>query len=1086
MTDHREHYRFREELVQRLRRDLLGPTGADADSTETISDWPATSYALGVLFPRIRDTDGLTAEARELDHDDADSTLAVDETLDTGVTLTSVRKPSALGLTFAVDPAVCETVTVTVTAAVYDPIDKAGVPTTAERAERRTTDEQDLYWRRRPLSLPPVPVDVTELQQEPRPLAPGLELRVRVRRLSQPRGVVAVTTTLVNTHEIASGQIQDTFCFFQTGIRIETGDGSSALVERPAPSSTDDEVILSRLLHRHAPNFATGHGCAADWQWRPPKPRNLRPQDCAPAATSAVWSEFAPSHEVLLTDSTPDMDVASLSMRGLADADDTDVIRALRGLTTAYGDWIADRRLDASTLRTHHRADTEFARVLDRQLALCDRARQRMDSGIDLLERDPQAMRAFRLANRAMATQRARTSWIKKGKAGEPVEDGVWRPFQIGFLLLCLDGITDPDHPDRKTADLLWFPTGGGKTEAYLGLIAFTTFLRRLRLGDRGAGVTVLMRYTLRLLTLQQFERASALICVMENMRREEPEALGAEPISLGMWVGKAATPNYLTTKQDKEKSAETGLRRLAEGKPLHEANPVQLRSCSWCGTALDHHAYKVEAQERRLEIRCPNSGCAFHRGLPVHLVDEAVYHHHPTLVIATADKFAQIAWRDQVAAIFNQDIEHLDTPPPELIVQDELHLISGPLGTLAGLYEAAIDLACDRPKIIASTATIRRAQDQGKALFDRPEVAQFPPAGIDARDSWFAVETSADKKATRRYVGLLAPGTSQATLLVRAYAALLHHAALIQGDDSTRDAYWTLVGYFNSLRLLAAAELQVRDDVQQRLELLASNDGLLDRRAREVDQLTELTSRVASSRIPDKLKELETGLPKTASDVVLATNMISVGVDVDRLGLMAVLGQPQTTAEYIQATSRVGRLHPGLVVTLFNSARSRDRSHYEGFIPYHSALYRQVESTSVTPFSPRARDRALHAAFIGLARLTIPEARPNAAAGSVKGYADRLVDLRNALVARARNIDPIEAGHVAQEIDWIIEDWCAYAADNPYLVYEAPRRRRPGEKRHADTALLRAHNDDDLTEAIDTMWSFRDVDVESDLYLEA
>ncbi|MFD8258737.1 helicase-related protein [Streptomyces griseoluteus] len=1084
MIDHREHYRFREELVDRLRRDLLGPSGTDADSTETISDWPATAYALGVLFPRTRDADALVAESHELDHDEADSTLTVDESSDTGVTLARVRKPSALGLTFAVDPAVCETVTVTVTTAVYDPVDEAGHPTTAERAERRTTDEQDLYWRRRPLKLSPVPVDVTEPQQVRHQLAPGLQLRVRVRRRSRSTGVVAITTTLVNTHEITAGQVQDTFCFFQAGIRIDTG-GSNALVERAAPSSTDDEMILSRLLHRHAPNFATGHGCAADWRWQPPTPRDLAVQDCAPAATSAVWSEFAPSHEVLLTDSNPDFDAASLGMRRLAEAEDTDVINTLRRLTRTYGDWITDRRIDASTLRTHHRQDAAFARVLDRQLALCDQARQRMDSGIDLLHRDPQAMRAFRLANRAMATQRARTVWIKKGRHGEPIEDGQWRPFQIGFLLLCLDGITDSHHPDRETADLLWFPTGGGKTEAYLGLIAYTTFLRRLRLGDRGAGVTVLMRYTLRLLTLQQFERASALICVMEDMRRREPGRLGTKPISIGMWVGKAATPNYLTTKKDREKSAETGLRKLAEGKPLREANPVQLRSCPWCGTALDHHAYSVEPDERRLAIRCPHADCTYRDGLPVHLVDEAVYHHHPTLVIATADKFAQIAWRDQVAAIFNKDLDHEGTPPPELIVQDELHLISGPLGTLAGLYEAAIDLACGRPKVIASTATIRRAQDQGKALFDRAQVTQFPPAGIDARDSWFAVETPKEQKASRRYVGLLAPGTSQATLLVRAYAALLHHAAVIEGDDDVRDAYWTLVGYFNSLRLLAAAELQVRDDVHQRLELLAGHEGLSER-AREVDQLTELTSRVPSSRIPDRLKELETGLPKTASDVVLATNMISVGVDVDRLGLMAVLGQPQTTAEYIQATSRVGRLRPGLVVTLFNSARSRDRSHYEGFIPYHAALYRQVESTSVTPFSPRARDRALHAAFVGLARLTLAEARPNTAAADVKHYADRLLDLRDDLVARARNIDPAEADHVAEEIDWIIEDWCACAAANPSLVYEAPRRRSPGEKRDADTALLRAHNDDDLTEAIDTMWSFRDVDVESDLYLEA
>src|SRR5690606_36766532 len=252
-------------------------------------------------------------------------------------------------------------------------------------------------------------------------------------------------------------------------------------------------------------------------------------------------------------------------------------------------------------------------------------------------------------------------------------------------------------------------------------------------------------------------------------------------------------------------------------------------------------------------------------------------------------------------------------TPPPELIVQDELHLISGPIGTLTGLYETAVDVAADFPKVVASTATIRRASEQGRALFNR-DVRQFPPAGLDARDSWFAVETPREKKASRLYVGLMTPSTSQATLLIRAYAAILHHAGRIDGDESVRDAYWTLIGYFNSLRLLGAAELQVHSDVQERLGLLATQEGVM---ARQADRYAELTSRVKSSDIPTRLKELERGLPGEAFDTVLATNMLSVGVDVDRLGLMVVMGQPQTTAEYIQSTSRVGRQHPGLIVPL-------------------------------------------------------------------------------------------------------------------------------------------------------------------------
>jgi ATP-dependent helicase YprA (DUF1998 family) len=481
------------------------------------------------------------------------------------------------------------------------------------------------------------------------------------------------------------------------------------------------------------------------------------------------------------------------------------------------------------------------------------------------------------------------------------------------------------------------------------------------------------------------------------------------------------------------------------------------------------------------MRIFCSSSDCEFRESLPVHVVDEMIYEAHPTLIIATVDKFAQIAWRDQVASLFNQD-EGNGAPPPELIVQDELHLISGPLGSLTGLYETAIDEIADRPKIIASTATIRRAREQGLRLFNR-QVQQFPPAGLDARDSWFAVETPADDKASRQYVGLLTPSMSQASLLVRAYASLLHNAEKTVGEDSVRDAYWTLVGYFNSLRLLAAAELQVLDDVQDRLQLLAEREG---GEARRADQLAELTSRVKSSDIPKRLKDLERAYPdNSAFDTVLATNMISVGVDVDRLGLMAIMGQPQTTAEYIQSSSRVGRQHPGLVIMLFNAARSRDRSHYESFVSYHSALYRQVESTSVTPFSARARDRALHAVLVGMARLIHPELRPNDAAGKVQDHLPKLEVLRDLILARVARVAEDEVESTGEDLDYIIGEWSKMAAGNPELVYEAKANFKRSEPRPANAALLRSHSDEDLDDAFPTLWSMRDVDVESDLYLE-
>lgn len=1071
MSPHSEHYRFRSELVERLRRDLLGPVGED---DEIISDAPVTAYATGVLFPRRVDEERTIAAAAERDVDLAEASLSVEETPDTGVSLANLQNPSSMGITFAVDPEVATTVTITVAAARYEPVDADGNPVQAKRAELGATEEQNLRWRRKIVPIEPVTVKITEPGLSTVELAPNLELRLRVRPARGELAAVAVTAALVNVAEIGAYDPQDAHCFFQPSIHVAGPEGTAALVERPVPVGADEEEIrVNKLLYRHAPTFAVGHGCAADWEWNPPAPGDPALLTGRPAAVPAVWTTFVPTTEVLLTDSNPAIDVSGLEMRRLAEAPDEEVLGTLSGLVRGYRGWIAERSEEARLLQA-----TEHGRVAQRQIERCTAACDRMESGIELLRRRPDVMTAFRRANRAMAMQRGRTAWIKSGRRGEPKLDGRWRPFQIAFLLLCLDGINDPDHEDRRLADLLWFPTGGGKTEAYLGIIAFTVFLRRQRRKDLGGGVTAIMRYTLRLLTLQQFERAATLICAMEIMRRENPRELGKETISLGMWVGRAATPNNL-------EEAANSLKRLRDGEELREANPVQLRFCPWCGTAMDAWNYEVDPTISHMRTFCSSEECAFHEELPVHVVDERIYQIRPTLLIATVDKFAQIAWREQVGALFNRIGAPEGTPPPELIVQDELHLISGPLGSLAGLYETAVDVAADEPKVIASTATIRRAEQQVRSLFNR-QVCQFPPAGLDARDSWFAVETPAEDKASRRYVGLLTPHLSQATLLVRAYAALLHHAADIGGEDAVRDAYWTLIGYFNSLRLLAAAELQFHDDVQDRLKLLAERQGVAPRPA---ELLSELTSRVKSSDIPQRLKDLERGLSdKDALDAVLATNMISVGVDVDRLGLMAIMGQPQATAEYIQSSSRVGRRHPGLVVVLFNAARSRDRSHYENFIAYHSALYRQVESTSVTPFSPRARDRALHAVLVGMARLLYPEARPNTAAGNVESFVTRLEELKDLILARVKAIlpdAPDEFHGTENDLDYVIDEWRTLAADNPELLYEAPPNYKRSEPRAPDAALLRSHSDEDLVDAFPTLWSLRDVDVESDLYLE-
>ncbi|MDN5757312.1 MAG: DNA helicase [Tomitella sp.] len=1065
MPDLAPHYAFRDELVDRVRGDVLGPIGGD---DEVLTEEPATAYITGVLYPRDRDR-GLTHERRsEEDVDLTPAATSSEDVPEAGVAMANRRMPSAMGLTFAVDPQIAATFSVHVTGAVYEPRDVAGRPVAPKRAGRRGVDDDTVGWHRRAFTGTPIAVDVTgSATTRSVDADEGLAVLVRVRQ-PDPTGVVAVTVTLVNDREADPSELVDRSCVFQPRIRVEAPDGASSFVERPLPITIDEEdVELSALLHRHAPLFAVGHGCTAEWAWSPVSPRGAR--SASRAATGAVWTSFVPASDVLLTESNPD--VPEPGMLELAQAPLPELRRRLHGMVDGYEAWIDERSTDAAPLD-----GSRFASTAARQLDACREAAVRMRAGIALFE-DELVLDAFRMACTAMADQRARTVWIRSGRS-TPLDPttGTWRPFQIGFVLLCLPGIVDAEHADRGVADLLWFPTGGGKTEAYLGLIAFTTFLRRLRLGAAGAGVTVLMRYTLRLLTLQQFERAATLICAMESIRRVHHERLGIEPISIGMWVGAAATPNRLDDAYD-------SIKRLRDGQTVREKNPVQLKACPWCGTPMDHLDYDVDHAAGRMTIRCRNAECAFRSGLPVHVVDEDLYAVRPTLVIATADKFAQIAWRPAVATLFNREGALAGTPPPELIIQDELHLISGPLGSLAGLYETAIDVAADRPKIVASTATIRRAQQQGARLFDR-SVRQFPPAGLDSRDSWFAGEATRTAKASRCYLGVLAPATSQATLLIRVYAALLHHAARIDGTDRVRDTYWTLVGYFNSLRLLSAAELQVHADVQERLTRLAKRD---DAAERTVEILRELTSRIDSSEIPSYLAELFIPHPQPAAiDVVLATNMISVGVDVDRLGLMTVMGQPQTTAEYIQATSRVGRRDPGLVVAMLNASRSRDRSHYENFSAYHSALYRQVESTSVTPFAARARDRALHAVLVGLLRMLHPIARPANAAADVEKFLDEIDEVRRAVLDRVAAVAPAEHEQVDIELRRFVDDWRDLAQANPHLVYEAPRRRPGRGVRGAGDALLRSFGqDEDLEHAFDTMWSLRDVDVESHLYPE-
>lgn len=1064
-----EYYAFRASLVDGLERDLMGPSAAD----ETITDPPITRYITGILFPQDADT---VDPSEDADLDDATDVGGEDTgEWDPAVAMSYVRYPSSLGLTFAVDAATCQSILIDVEGARYVPIkaeacvgeDRNGDQPSNETGElvnpepqyfgRRGKPRDEPAWRRHAIDVTPIPLDVAKSESgTSMAVGDGVDLFLRIRPADHADRV-AVTLILINTRRQSAAMGRDADSLFQARLRVRTPDGSPAFVHRPGADyeGAEADVASNRLLYREVASLATGHGTAVDWV----------PDEEDPLRAAELYTSIIPRFELRLSDSNPKISTDGLGMRQIARRPRQEVIAGLERLCAGYDQWIGEIANRIILL------DPPLQAVASRHVDGCRKALGRMRAGIHLLSQDSDAWEAFRLANEAMVMQRARSDWLAAGggSAGPKLDaDDSWRPFQMAFILLCLPGIVDALSDDRQLTDLLWFPTGGGKTEAYLGLLAFTTLLRRLRRSDSGHGVTVIMRYTLRLLTIQQFERASLLICSLEAMRRTDAR-LGDQPIEIGLWVGRGATPNSLA-------EAKIAIERLRQGLRLEQSNPLQLQRCPWCATRLEARNLWIAKSPARLVMACRNEGCDFSAGLPVCVVDEDIYARHPTLIIATSDKFASMPWRDACRTLFNDDLAGV--APPELIIQDELHLISGPLGTLAGLYETAVDLLCAqhgvRPKVVASTATIRRADAQTSGLFDR-RVRQFPPPGIDAKDSFFATEAAPSSKGTRLYVGVTAPGASQTTLLVRSYAALLQGVADLEGAPRIKDPYWTLVGYFNSLRVLGGARMQVQDDVNDRLELLS---GSHNTSKRDIERRIELTSRESSGDIPDHLRRMAIEHPsEDAIDVILATNMISVGVDINRLGLMAVMGQPQSTAEYIQATSRVGRRYPGLVVTMLNAAKSRDRSHYESFRDYHAALYRQVESSSVTPFSARARSRALHAVVIALARQTIAHLRPNDGARHIAQHLPALASIKEAILERVRHVDPREVSHTGTEIDDIVAEWVGRATDEPDLVY--------ANQHHPDKALLGDAGlaGEDFQSTFPTLWSLRDVDLSSNLY---
>lgn len=1088
-------------LMEWLRNELLGPAGGEEELLEAP---PVSHYLCGMLAPKnsqIVPEENEDSETEESETDDASDYGDI-------IPLGNALNPSSIGLSVLTES----------TPQKIQAHAKWGRYTKISEKERKPGEKGS--WRRRPF-LWTITIDLNGKDSRG-----GLECPddpgVRLEWLAQSQaGQLALSIFIVNAKTVPGAiHRNDEHWLFQPEIELQGADKTAFpfLAKRPRGQRADADSATNDILYRNRLEFATGHGVSVDWE------RTDLPRQRAGMTKTVIIPAFEVPNLIPSVSET-----INLSMRDLAECPDQKKLNdMLSPLPDEYAKWIESVDLRIPSLPSDSRP------IAKKNIALARETVERIRAGIEVLKNDARAFQAFQFANQAMVLQRAHTEWAahykKTGKRDTPPElNGAWRPFQMAFILLSIAGIVDPLRADRGLTDLLWFPTGGGKTEAYLGITAFTLAFRRLRGKLEGmradAGVSVLMRYTLRMLTIQQFQRAASLMCACDLLRQKNISDFQDEPFRIGLWVGRDTTPNsFLESKE--------AISSLKNGESPRAGNPMQLTSCPWCGEKLTHTEWKTDELKQRTLVGCSRKECEFSfensggGGLPVVVVDEEIYRQVPSVLLATVDKFARLPWVGKAQSLFGivkdhcsrhgfiahaedhseshretgrsrRDFTYPTDPllPPELIIQDELHLISGPLGTLVALYETAIDWLCSfkkdghiiRPKVVASTATIRRAPEQVRSLFNR-DIRIFPPPVLDAEDSYFARESPLDEKPGRLFVGISAPGKSMKTALLRVYALLLVAAEVQRRVDApSADPYMTLVGYFNSLRELGGALRLVQDDVRSRIMFLVKR---LNIQPKYIDNPVELTSNVDAIEIPLVLSKLENsfGVPGVPGprpvDVLLASNMISVGVDINRLGLMVVAGQPKTTSEYIQSTSRVGRQFPGLIVTVYKWSRPRDLSHYESFKSYHSSLYRHVEAISVTPFSSRARDRGLHGILTAMCRLRLPNLSKDLDASRFSKEDGGVKDVIRAILDRVKELEPsrpdlLEA--VEDEIRALADDWAKNAAGgNLRYAWQSPYKKDPPS---GSIMLLRPAESEDQG-----IWktpnSLRDVEVGAHLYI--
>lgn len=1070
MEDRFRYSAVRQRIIDSMKTDLMGPISEE----EVLDENPKHAYIIGLLAPQSDMSKGTEDDTSEqeieaiLSYEDGEDYTAGEDDENEPITTTHFQIPSSIGISFYISS---QTSSINLDVSWGDYV-KSTEKVTTKDGKKVDKASYTRIPMKETLQVDFISFDRTKEFD----LTCDSDVKVHISRIPLKQGYALVTAYVMNRRKNPESNLES--LMFQVSLKAYGTNEQDIFI---AEHICRKVLAADEFYFEQRPIMGRGRGCAASWG----KVVNGR--------TSYVRSDFIPQYEFPgVSAALPGFDKFFFSMRFMSvKKKKEEIIEKLNVLADTYGQWITEKLCSDQKM-----SDPEFAsEVGNNVIEECDSALRRIREGISLLVENDDAFEAFCFMNRAMLLQRNIMNYSEKHGSGitcnfrdfanpkDSNNDFGWRPFQIAFILMNLSGIVDPEYRDRQIVDLLYFPTGGGKTEAYLGLMAFTIANRRLsRVNDqfnRDGGVTAILRYTLRLLTTQQRDRITKMVVAAEMIRQREYPKFGSEPISIGFWVGGGVTPNkFADLKENPEKPYEARRQRNLIYK--------QLLTCPFCGKPLTEDEFYIDTEKKSVDIYCGDRDCMFYKysqnkmQIPVYLVDEQIYSKCPTIILSTVDKFARLPWDPKTNAIFGRvdrkcsrhgyvaigeshesnhrksgDFPAAETIsvkpflPPELIIQDELHLITGPLGTVYGAYETIIeDLSSYeignkkiKPKYVVSTATIKNASEQTRCLYARKETAQFPPNGFEIGDSFFVKEISTESDPFRKFVGVCAPGQSVKTTLLRTYAVILQTVFELSKQEEFKDIidpYYTLVGYYNSIRELGGAVRLLQDDIPKRMWRLTKKYGYEHQRYLDKIRNIEITSRMTSFEIPKKLKQLETSYEeKNCLDTAVATNMIAVGMDVDRLGLMVVTGQPKQNSEYIQATSRIGRAFPGLVVALYNPYRPRDLSHYENFTGYHSQLYRFVEGTTATPFSARARDRVLHALVISAIRLKYPEFAANDTAANIDDLTDdQITEVKAVILDRLNIIKPAVWADAENEIDQFIDWWKMLSHDQKSLRY--------------------------------------------------